>query len=79
MEALHRDYAFLSEFVHTQETIDESGLLTYTCTLFDRLEATVWDQLNEEKRGDFDEHVKGLTEIINIALTNLERTAKTAL
>jgi hypothetical protein len=79
MEALHRDYKFLSEFIHVQETTDTAGLLTYECRLLDRLEATIWDSLNEKEKGDFDAHIKGLTELITTALNNLERTAKTAL
>lgn len=79
MEALHRDYKSLSEFVHVQEATDQAGLLTYECTLLDRLEATIWDQLDKEDQSAFDAHMKGLTELITTALNNLERTAKTAL
>lgn len=76
MEALHRDYKFLSEFIHTQEGTDAAGLLTYECTLLDRLEATIWDQLDKEDQTAFDTLQKQLSGLIGTALNNLERTAK---
>ena len=77
LEVIHRDYNTLCDFIHVKEIWD-GGLLEYSDTHFEKLEWAIFDHLDEQQKEKYNESVEMLTYLIKIALSKLEKQAKTA-